>query len=188
MAIDMIENNELSALGGSRLGMKNFADDGSYMNLFGSQVRDYAKRYMDDLKKRLSKDCDKIDTSIAIIEADIAANIKRSATERTDPLKKTKEVIQQEQTLLGEYQKAKISNCAKIEEAKKAAEEVKFQETLAKITEGAVQQAKRDAGGGSILGGSTTIAQKIQDNKPLVIGGFIIILGVAAFLMFKQKD
>ena len=181
MAIDMLENNELSALAGSRLGMKNFADDGSYMNLFGSQIRDYAKRYMDDLKKRLSKDCDRIDTSIAIIQADIDANIRRSATERADPLKKTKEVIQQEQTLLGEYQKAKIDNCAKIDEAKKVAEETKFQETLSKITEGAVQQAKKDVGG-------TTLQEKIQNNKPLVIGGFVIILGVVAFLMFKKKD
>jgi hypothetical protein len=130
----------------------------------------------------LSKDCDRIDTSIAIIQADIDANIKRSATERADPLKKTKEVIQQEQSLLGEYQKAKIDNCAKIDEAKKVAEETKFQETLSKITEGAVQQAKKDVGGG------TTITEKIQNNKPLVIGGFVIILGVVAFLMFKKKD
>ena len=183
MAIDMIENCEMSALAGSRLGMQNFADDGGqYMNLFGSQIRDYAKRYMDDLKKRLPKDCDKIDTSIAIIEADIASNIKRSATERADPLKKTKEVIQQEQSLLGEYQKTKINNCAKIEEAKTQAEEIKFQQNLANITEQAVQAAKKDVGGG------TTLVQKIQNNKPIVIGGFIIILGLAAFLIFKKKD
>jgi hypothetical protein len=183
MAIDMIENSELSALAPSRLGMQNFADDGGqYMNLFGSQINDYKDRYMANFVKSLSKDCDKIDTSIAMIQADIDANIKRSATERADPLKKTKKVIQAQQTLLGEYQKAKLSNCAKIEEAKKVAEEEKFQQTLSKITEGAVQQAKKDVGGG------TTITEKIQNNKPLVIGGFVIILGVVAFLMFKKND
>ncbi len=183
MAIDMIENSELSALAGSRLGIKNFADDdGEYANLFGSQIQKYAERVTEDLKKRVSKDCDKIDNSIAIIQADIDANIKRSASERADPLKKTKKAIQMAQTLLGEYQQAKINNCAKIEEAKKDAAEIKFQQNLANITEQAVQQAKKDVGGGS------TIAEKIQNNKPIVIGGFIIILGLAAFLIFKKKD
>jgi hypothetical protein len=182
MAIDMIENNEMAALSGTRLGMKNFVDDGSYMNLFGSQIRDYVKRYTDDLKKKVSKDCDKIDASIDIIQADIDANIRRSATEKADPLKKTKGVIQEAQTLLGEYKKAKIDNCAKLEDAKKQADEIKFQENLSKITESAVQQAKKDVGGG------TSITQKIQNNKPLVIGGFVIILGIVAFLMFKKKD
>lgn len=180
MAIDMIENNEMSALASSRLGMQNFADDGGkYMNLFGSQIRDYAERATETLKKRLSQDCDKIDQSIAIIQAEIDANIKRSATERADSLKKTKKAIQMAQTLLGEYQKVKITNCAKIEDAKKVAEEAKFQETLTKITEGAVQKAKQDVGG-------TTLEEKIKNNKPLVIGGFIIILGVVAFMMFKK--
>lgn len=182
MAIDMIENSEMSALAGSRLGMKNFADDDwQYKNLFGSQIRSYADRVTEDLKKRLSSDCSKIDNSIAIIQADIDARIKSSATEKGDSLKKTKAAIQKAQTLLGEYEKMKISNCAKINEAKKEADEAKFQETLTKITEGAVQQAKKDVGG-------TTITQKIQNNKPLVIGGAIIVLGVVAYLMFKKKD
>ena len=181
MAIDMIENCEMSALAGSRLGMQNFADDGGqYMNLFGSQIRDYGRRATETLKKRLSPDCDKIDNSISIIQSDIDANIKRSATEKGDSLKKTKEAIQGAQGLMGEYQKIKISNCAKIDDAKKIAEEAKFQETLTKITEGAVQQAKKDVGG-------TTIAEKIQNNKPLVIGGAIIVIGVVAFLMFKKN-
>jgi hypothetical protein len=180
MAIDMLENNEMSALASSRLGMQNFADDGGqYMNLFGSQINDYAKRATETLKKKLSLDCDRIDQSIAIIQADIEANIKRSATERADPLKKTKKQIQMAQELLGEYQKSKITNCAKVEEAKKIAEEAMFQETLTKITEGAVQKAKQDVGG-------TTLVEKIKNNKPLVIGGFIIILGVVAFMMFKK--
>ena len=85
MAIDMIENCEMSALAGSRLGMQNFADDGGqYMNLFGSQIRDYAKRYMDDLKKRLPKDCDKIDTSIAINEGNITKGYTYKMTETTN--------------------------------------------------------------------------------------------------------
>jgi hypothetical protein len=181
MAIDMIENCEMSALAGSRLGMQNFADDGGqYMNAFGSQIRDYGRRATETLRKKLSPDCDKIDNSISIIQADIDANIKKSATERADPLKKTKEAIQGAQALMGEYQKMKISNCAKIDDAKKVAEEAKFQETLTKITEGAVEQAKKDVGG-------TTIAEKIQNNKPLVIGGAIIVIGVVAFLMFKKN-
>jgi preprotein translocase subunit SecF len=181
MAIDMIENCDMSALAGSRLGMQNFADDGGqYMNLFGSQIRDYAKRATETLKKQLSLDCDKIDESIAIIQADIAANIKRSATERADSLKKTKMQIQMAQELLGQYEKSKITNCTKIDDAKKVAEEAKFQETLTKITEGAVEQAKKDVGG-------ATITEKIQNNKPLVIGGAIIVIGVVAFLMFKKN-
>lgn len=181
MAIDMIESSEMSALAGSRLGMKNFADDDwQYKNAFGSQIRDYANRATETLKKKLSSDCDKIDQSLAIIQADIDANIKASATQRGDSAKKTKMAIQKAQVLLGEYEKMKITNCAKISEAQKVADEAKFQETLTKITEGAVQQAKKDVGG-------TTITEKIQNNKPLVIGGAIIVIGVVAYLMFKKN-
>jgi hypothetical protein len=190
MAIDMIEDSELLAHAPSRLGMKNFANDRAdykgkklpeYANLFGSQVRDYADRVTADLKKRLSSQCDKIDVSIAIIQAEIDATIKRSATEKGDPLKKSKAAIQQAQTLLGDYQKMKINNCTAIEQEKKDLAEQKFQENLQSITESAVQKAKADASG-------TSIVDKIKNNKPLVIGGFILIVGLIAYKMFSKKD
>lgn len=190
MAIDMIEDSELSALAPSRLGMRNFANDGKdfrdykkpqYANLFGSQIRDYAERVTEDLKKKLSPQCDKIDQSIAIIQAEIDATIKRSATEKADPLKKSKAAIQKAQTLLGEYQKMKINNCAVVEQQKKDIAEQRFQENLQAITESAVQKAKSDVSG-------TTIVEKINNNKPLVIGGFILIVGLVVFRMLKKKD
>ena len=190
MAIDMIEDSELSALAPSRLGMRNFANDRmdymgkkmpEYANLFGSQIKDYANRVTADLKKRLSSDCNKIDVSIAIIQAEIDATIKRSATEKGDQLKKSKAAIQQAQGLLGDYQKMKISNCTAIEQEKKDIAEQKFQENLQSITESAVQKAKADASG-------TSIVDKIKNNKGLVIGGFILVIGVVAFTMYKKKD
>jgi len=190
MAIDMIENSELSVHTPSRLGMKNFANDvdeyggkimPEYANLFGSQITDYANRVVADLKKRLSSQCDKIDVSIAIIQAEIDATIKRSATEKGDQLKKSKLAIQKEQDILGEYQKLKAANCTAIEQQKKDIAEIKFQENISKITEDAVQKAKSDASG-------TSVVDKIKNNKTLVLGGFILVVGVIALKMFKKKD
>lgn len=190
MAIDMIENSELSALSPSRLGMKNFANDRmeyggkkvpKYANLFGSQIRDYAERVTEDLKKKLSPQCDKIDQSIAIIQAEIDATIKRSATEKADPLKKSKAAIQKAQALLGDYQKMKIANCAAIEQEKKDIAEQRFQENLQAITESAVQKAKSDVSG-------TSIIEKINSNKPIIIGGIILIVGLVVFKMLNKKD
>jgi paraquat-inducible protein B len=190
MAIDMIEDSEFSLHAPSRLGMKNFANDvddyggktmPQYANLFGSQITDYANRVVADLKKRISSQCDKIDVSIAIIQAEIDATIKRSATEKGDQLKKSKLAIQKEQDILGEYQKLKAANCTAIEQQKKDIAEQKFQENLQSITESAVQKAKADASG-------TSIVDKIKNNKPIVIGGFILIAGLIAFKMFSKKD
>jgi len=94
MAIDMLENCELSALAPSRLGMKNFVNDKpmrgkrmpnqeeQFAYLFGSGNRKKLVARVQGKWSSLPTDCGSIDSSIRIVEEDTAAQIKKSATEK----------------------------------------------------------------------------------------------------------
>lgn len=194
MAIDHIENNELGALAPSRIGYNSFVNDvyasgtkvgrdiilsreDGYANASGARKKLAAK--IQGKWASLPTDCANIDSSIAIIEEDLAAQIKKSATEKGYNLKSTKLIIQQDQTALGELKKVKAANCGAVEQAAKAAEEQKFQDTLVKLSEQSVQAAKDDA---------ASLTSKISSNKNvLLIGAGVLVLGVVAFLIFKKK-
>jgi hypothetical protein len=191
MAIEMIEDNELSALAPSRLGYRSFINDSNvsgkkvykgnddFANLFGSKAR---KRYTASIKGRwnsLSTDCNNIDKSIEIIEQDIKALIKKSATLTGKYLKYAKISIQESQTALGELNKTKAANCVGQEASKLAEEEAKFQESLKALTDEAVGKAKDEAGG---------MTDNLKSNKNiLIIGGAVVVLGVIGYFIFKKK-
>jgi len=194
MAIDMLEDNELSALAPSRLGMKNFINDKpmrgkkmpkteeNFANLFGGTNR---KKLVSRIKGKwasLPTDCGSIDSSIRIVEEDTAAQIKKSSTQKGYNLKSTKLIIQENQTTLGELKKLKEANCVGLEEEKKAVEEQKFQEKLEKISEEAIAKAKGDTSGlGKLMDG-------VKSNKNVyIIGGAILVLGVVSYFVFKKK-
>ena len=85
---------------------------------------------------------------------------------------------------LGELKKMKASNCVGVEEEKKSAEEEKFQEKLQKISEDAIAKAKGDTKGS----GMSNIIDNIKSNKNIyIIGGGILVLGVASYFMLKNK-
>lgn len=189
MAIEMLENNELSALAPSRLGMKNFINDRpirgkkmqnieeNFANISGARKKLVAK--VKGKWATLPQDCENIDNSIAIVEQDTAALIKRSATEKGYNLKSTKLIIRENQNALGELKKVKISNCSTFESEKMAQEEKKFEEKLVSLSEASVAKAKGEA---------ESLGQKVASNKNiLLIGGGVVALGVIAYFIFRKK-
>jgi hypothetical protein len=201
MAIDMLENNELSALAPSRLGMKNFVNDKpmkgrkmpkqeeNFANLFGSANRKKLATKVQGKWSGLPTDCASIDSSIKIIEEDIASQIKKSSTQKGYDLKSTKLIIQESQTALGDLKKMKASNCAGVEAEAKAVDEQKFQEKLQKISEDAISKAKGETTTGS---SASEVVSKLVDNvksnkNVYLIGGGILVLGIVAFFVFKKK-
>ena len=196
MAIDMLEDNELSALAPSRLGMKNFINDKpmrgkkmpkqeeQFAYLFGSANRKKLASRIQGKWSSLPTDCGSIDTSIKIVEEDIAAQIKKSSTEKGYNLKSTKIIIQQSQTALGELKKMREINCSAVIEDKKAMEEQKFQEKLEKISEDAIAKAKGDTQGSFV----SKFVENVKSNKNIyLIGGGILVLGIVSYSMFKKK-
>lgn len=194
MAIDMIEDNELSALAPSRLGMRNFVNDRPRM---GKKMPHQEERMQEFLgignrKKRgklvsaqsekwksLPTDCESIASSVAIVEEDTAALIKSTATQKGATLKNTKALINENQRVLGELKQIKVgAECSKLAEQKKAEEERKFQENLVKVSEESIAKAKGEA---------ETLSQKVSSNKTLLlIGGGVVAVGIIGYLIFKK--
>jgi hypothetical protein len=197
MAIDMLEDNELSALAPSRLGLKNFINDKPmkgkpmpnqeecFANLFGSSNRKKVTAKIKGKWSGLATDCISIDSSIKIVEEDVAAQIKKSSTQKGYDLKTTKLIIQESQTALGELKKAKASNCASVDEEKKNIAEEKFQEKLQQLSEDAIAKAKGESTtSGGVLG---KITNSVKSNKKVyIIGGGILMLGVIGYFAFKK--
>jgi len=190
MAIDMLENNELSALAPSRMGMKNFVNDKpmkgkknpkveeNFANLFGSAKKKF-KASINTKWASYPTDCNSIQKTIDIIEEDTSALIKKSATLKGAKLKNAKINIQENQTVLGELKKYKIANCADVEAAKAAEEEKKFEEKLVAVSEASVEKAKQEG---------QSIGEKIKSNKNvLLIGGGVLVLGIIGYMIFKKK-
>ena len=203
MATDMLENCGLSALDPSRLGNRNFIDEGQrvvkrqviqggymftgeddFYNLFGS--RNKKKRNFraaqNLLYKDLKTDCDNIQTSIDIISNDVATLLKRKSD-----LEQRERLIEAN-NVLGEFKKKQIAN--KCEEVKAAAlkdsERAKSLELLTSISDTTVNKAKGDLagliGGDAKDGGAATVGG--INKKVLLYGGIGLgVLVVAAILI-----
>jgi hypothetical protein len=189
MAVEMLENNELSALAPSRLGMKNFVND---KPIRGKKMRNIEENFanLSGARKKLvarvrgkwaslPQDCENIDNSIALVEQDTAALIKQSATLKGYKLKSVKLIIQENQATLGELKKVQIANCGSYESEKMAQEEKKFEQKLVALSESSIEKAKMEA---ESLGG------KVKSNKNvLIIGGIIVGLGIISYFIFRKK-
>jgi hypothetical protein len=194
MAVDMLEDNDMSALAPSRLGNKNFINDTTksgkkvyktmtqaeeFSNLFGSANRKKLAAKVKGKWENLNTDCNNVDQNIALIEEDTAALIKRSATDKGYNLKSTKIVIQENQTALGELKKFKATQCSKLELETKAIEEKKFEEKLIALSDASVEKAKGEA---------SSITDKLKSNKNILyIGGGVVVLGIIAYFIFRTK-
>jgi len=84
----------------------------NFANLFGSQIRNYADRVMADLQAKLSKDCDKIDQSIVLIQLQIDTSSNEARTDTGAALDKSKLVVERANALLNEYKQLKIQKCS----------------------------------------------------------------------------
>lgn len=182
MAIDMIENNELSALAPSRLGLNQFADDGfknyvgddEFYNLFGSRARKKS-RIRDAVRAKyvsLPTDCDRIQNSIDIISNDVETLLKQKQNLQQ------REALDETNIILGEYKKLLISqDCAAIKaKAEKEQQRAATLDTLTQLGDVSVQKAQAE-----LQGLQAGAQQGSLDNKKILLYGGI---GVGALLLF----
>lgn len=205
MSIEMIENSELAALSNSRLGNRNFIDEGQrrmginskqeyacftgeddFYNLFGSRNR--KKSAFRDaqrlLYKDLKKDCDNIQTSIDIINNDIATLLKRNNN------LEQRERLGEANNVLGEFKKQQIANkCEEVKAAAlKEAERAKSLELLTSISDSTVDKAKGDLAGltsADAKAGSEATVGGIN-KKVLIYGGIGLGVLVIAAIMIRR--
>jgi hypothetical protein len=184
MAIDMIENNELSALAPSRLGLKEFTDDSyknytgdqEFYNLFGSRTRKKSAireavrvKYID-----LPTDCLNIQRSIDIVSNDIETLLKQKSNLNQ------REALDETNIILGEFKsKSLAQNCEQIL-AKQEQERSKKEtlDTLVSLSDISVGKAQSE------LSGIVPSGQGVNTNKILIYGGvgIVVLVGIALIL------
>jgi len=206
MATDMLENCGLSALDDSRLGNRNFIDEGQiavkrqlvqggfmftgeedFYNLFGSRKKKKSnfREAQRNKYKDLKDDCDNIQVSIDIISNDVATLLKR----RSDL--ETKERLSEANAVLGEFKNKQIANrCEEVKAASlKESERAKSLELLTSLSDTTVDKAKGDLGG--LIGGDAKDGKAGEtvggiNKKVLLYGGIGLgVLVVAAILIRK---
>lgn len=206
MAIDMIENNELSALAPSRLGLRQHIDDGAkgmpkmlnftgnddYVNLFGSRVRKKSafRQQVRDKYGAIPTDCDSILGKIDVVNSDLETLVKRSAGKSSLEIK---EKLDETNIVLGELKSALLKNGCKAqtlaqETAKSEQKATQTLETLTKLGESQVEKAKSDLLGTSLLGGGTSSkGTAVSSNKNILIFGGVAVLAVIGVYFYIKK-
>lgn len=188
MAIDMIENNELGALAPSRLGLKQFADDDSWVyknytgsddfyNIGGSRKRkiekysSWAKAKFEDLPT----DCENIQRSIDIINNELTSLLKQKQTLNI------KTQIKETNLILAEYKKTQLlQDCEKkAQEAKTAKEREQTLATLTQLSDVSVGKAQQELAGLQSGAAPEQAASDAQMKKYLLYGG----IGLGAVLL-----
>jgi hypothetical protein len=205
MSIEMLENSELAALSNSRLGNRNFIDEGQrrmginskqeyacftgeddFYNLFGSRNKKKSnfRAAQRALYKDLKKDCDNIQTSIDIISNDVATLLKQKSN------LEQRERLSEANNVLGEFKKQQIGNkCEEVRAAAlKEAERAKSLELLTSISDSTVDKAKGDLAGltsADAKAGSEATVGGIN-KKILIYGGIGLGVLVVAAIMIRR--
>lgn len=203
MAIDSIENNEMAALAPSRLGLRQFVNDGKkgmpkmlnftgtddFVNLFGSRVAKKAN-YRQEIRTKygaIPTDCQAIKDKIDLIQSDYETLVKRSAGRVTLEIR---EKMDETTKVLGEHRSALIKNGCQKQEAQLQTEAAQAKasqtlETLTKLGETQVSAAKAD-----LLGTSTgTDAQASAGgiNKNIIIFGVVGVALIAGVYFYMRN-
>lgn len=202
MAIDMIENNELGALNGSRLGNRQFIDEmpyrGTYVkkdefaNLFGSKKR---KQSIADTKAEQNarwaalpvKTCGDIKGAITATQIEVEKLTKLSATSKDYWVIPALEVAREWE---GKFKQMQASQrCLELEEEEKKRKERELTlQTLTNLSDATVEKAKQDIAqtGSSSLGQSVSgLLKGTDNNKLLIIGG--VGLGAILLILLLRK-
>jgi hypothetical protein len=193
MAIDMLENNELSALANSRVGgLKQFVDDKNlnyvghenYVSLFGGRKKkkSAARQEIQDKYKNIATECPDISTSIETIQSDLTILVGRSNTAKGNEKLKVREQIDETTKLLGEFKSRAIKlGCGKAKEAEQEEKsKAEIQSALANYGAAAVEGAAQDIKSGAPESGS---------NKWLLYGGIglgVILISVIIYKVVKK--
>lgn len=184
MAIDMIENNELSALGHSRLGLNQFVDD-DYMNLFGSQKRKESlarTRQEEDAKWRkypleTCEDATRL-LNLTLAEAESLNKIIAAAPKDVFPPERLKVV----RTWEAEARRKLVSlDCeAKAAAAARIAAQQETLATLTQLGDTSVAKSKEELSG--MQGQTAGIS-----NKDLLLYGGIAVAGIVVIALILRR-
>jgi LPXTG-motif cell wall-anchored protein len=199
MAIDMIEDNELAALAPSRIGLRQYVDDGAkgtpkmlnftgnddFANLFGSRKKKKSV-FRDAVRAKygvIPTDCDSIMSKIEVVNSDLETLVKRSAGKSSLEIK---EKLDETNIVIGELKSALIKQGCKsqlLAQEKSEAEQKATQtlKTLSEIGETQVERAKID-----LLGGASTTADK-SNKMILIYGGLALLAIIGVFYYVKKK-
>jgi hypothetical protein len=192
MAIDMIENNELSALGESRLKSMSFINEGNnyqnyigddFYNLFGSR-RKKKNKFREDVRKlydNFKTDCESLALNIDIVTTDLETLVKRSGGKSSLEIK---EKIDETQIVLGELKKIQsqqqcVMKTAAAEKELQSAENIK---TLIDLSDSSVAKAQAE-----LAGLDDSKKDEMNTNTYIYIAGGVLAVGIIGVLIFKMN-
>jgi len=192
MAIDMIENNELSALGESRLKSMSFINEGNnyqnyigddFYNLFGSR-RKKKNKFREDVRKiydNFKTDCESLATNIDIVTTDLENLVKRSGGKSSLEIK---EKIDETQIVLGELKKIQsqqqcVMKTAAAEKELQSAENIK---TLIDLSDSSVAKAQAE-----LAGLDDSKKDEMNTNTYIYIAGGVLAVGIISVLIYKMN-
>jgi hypothetical protein len=192
MAIDMIENNELSALGESRLKSMSFINEGNnyqnyigddFYNLFGSR-RKKKNKFREDVRKlydNFKTDCESLATNIDIVTTDLETLVKRSGGKSSLEIK---EKIDETQIVLGELKKIQsqqqcVMKTAAAEKELQSAENIK---TLIDLSDSSVAKAQAE-----LAGLDDSKKDEMNTNTYIYIAGGVLAVGIIGVLIYKMN-
>ena len=192
MAIDMIENNELSALGESRLKSMSFINEGNnyqnyigddFYNLFGSR-RKKKNKFREDVRKlydNFKTDCESLALNIDIVTTDLETLVKRSGGKSSLEIK---EKIDETQIVLGELKKIQsqqqcVMKTAAAEKELQSAENIK---TLIDLSDSSVAKAQAE-----LAGLDDSKKDEMNTNTYIYIAGGVLAVGIIGVLIYKMN-
>lgn len=194
MAIDMIENNELGALASSRLGLRQFADDGKkyahrnftgdeeFYNLFGSKARKNSIQANVDAENAKwnqlpLKTCEDAQRMLDLTKADIETYNKIIAANDKDPFSPVRLRVAREWEGRARKKYVELGCAEKIAAVQKATDRKEFIDLQNKLADEQVQKAKADLEG---LQSKLSVGGEGLDNKKILLYGGI---GVGALIL-----
>lgn len=194
MAIDMIENNELGALAPSRLGLRQFRDDGrryqkrnftgeeQFFNLFGSGARKKSIQLNIDAENAKwnvmpLNTCEDAQRMLDLIAADVETYNKIIAANDKDPFSPVRLRVAREWEGRARKKYVELGCAEKIAALRKEAERADVLNTASQLGEIQVQKAQAELEGvQSKLG----VGEQGLDNKKILLYGGI---GVGALIV-----
>lgn len=194
MAIDMIENNELGALAPSRLGLRQFRDDGKvyrqrnfagdeeFFNLFGSQARKKSIQLNVDAENDKWRvlplnTCEDAQRMLDLTKADIETYNKIIAANDKDPFSPVRLRVAREWEGRARKKFVELGCAEKIAAVQKATDRKEFIDLQNRLADEQVEKAKAD-----LEGVKSKVAPDVEglDNKKILLYGGV---GIGALIL-----
>lgn len=198
MAIEMIEDCEMSALAPSRLGMKNFVNDRpikgkknprveeNFANLFGSAKKKAS--FVASAKSKwasVSIDCVNVDDVLGSVQNDSASISQKISSLKGNDLKIAKASLKENAKMIEDLTKFKLINCVsqKATQGIRAGEKEQADSSKPKMEQKPADQMDVKGKGDQNL---PSQPQKSMKNTYFIIGG-VAIAAIVVVLLMKKK-